>query len=295
MTAMKLPKDIRILIVGLGLIGGSYAMGFFRRGYHVTAVDTDPEAIRFALENGYIEAGAETPDPVLLGAADLVIFALYPHVITGWIQENQHLLRSGAVLSDVTGVKTCVVYDIQALLRPDLEFIAAHPMAGREVSGVKNATDAIFREANYIVVPTDANTFDAIALCKGIGETLEFARISSLPPRAHDEMIGFVSQLTHCIAVCLMTCSESEHLVDYTGDSFRDLTRIARINEEMWSELFLLNREALLRQMEKFSAEFRRFHDLLETGDTQGMKETMRLSAARRALFDKPSEGENQV
>ncbi len=291
---MKLPKDTRILIVGLGLIGGSYAMGFSRRGYHVTAVDTDPEAIRFALENGYIEAGAETPDPVLLESADLVIFALWPHLLTGWITENQHLFKSGAVLSDVTGVKTCVVYEIQSALRKDVEFVAAHPMAGKEVSGVQNASDAIFRDANYIVVPTDANTFNAIELCRGIGETLEFARISSLPPRAHDEMIGFVSQLTHCIAVCLMTCSKSEHLVDYTGDSFRDLTRIARINEEMWSELFMLNREALLAQMETFMAEFQRFHDLLQTGDTEGMKEKMRLSTALRALFDKPTEGERK-
>ena len=291
---MKLPKDIKILIVGLGLIGGSYAMGFSCRGYRVSAVDTDPDALAFAMENGYIEAGATTPEPALLGAADLVIFALYPHLLLPWIEANQHLIKSGAVLSDVTGVKTCVVYDIQAMLRPDLEYIAAHPMAGREVSGVRNATDSIFRDANYIVVPTDANSFSAIELCKGIGETLEFARISSLPPRAHDEMIGFVSQLTHCIAVCLMTCSKSEHLVDYTGDSFRDLTRIARINETMWSELFLLNRDALLAQMETFMEEFRQFHDLLEKGDAQSLKAKMRLSTARRALFDKPKEADNK-
>ena len=289
---MKVPNETKILIVGLGLIGGSYAMGFSRRGYHVAAVDTDPEAIRFALDRGYIAEGAVSPEPALLGAADLVIFALYPHVVCGWIRQYQHLLRSGAVLSDVTGVKTCIVYDVQKLLRPDLEFIAAHPMAGKEVYGVQNADDRIFNGANYIVVPTDANTFRAIEMCKGIGETLEFARISSLPPRAHDEMIGFVSQLTHCIAVSLMTCSKSEHLVDYTGDSFRDLTRIARINEDMWSELFLLNREALLTEMERFMAEFTELHDALERKDAEMLKEKMRLSTQRRALFDKKPEGE---
>ena len=284
---MKLEKSTKILIVGLGLIGGSYAMGFSRRGYRVCAIDTDPAAISFALEKGYIEMGAVTAEPALIGEADLVIFALYPHLLLPWVLENQRHFKSGAVLSDVTGVKTCVVYDLQAALRKDVEFVAAHPMAGREVSGVRNSDDSIFREANYIIVPTDANTFEAIEICKGIGETLEFARISSLPPRAHDEMIGFVSQLTHCIAMCLMTCSKSEHLVDYTGDSFRDLTRIARINETMWSELFLLNKDALLAQMEKFMGEFQCLHDLLQAEDVEALKAKMRQSTERRALFDK--------
>ena len=160
-------------------------------------------------------------------------------------------------------------------------------MAGREVYGGKNSDDGIFREANYIVVPTDANTFNAIELCKGIGETLEFARISALPPKAHDEMIGFVSQLTHIIAMCLMTCSKSEHLVDYTGDSFRDLTRIARINENMWSELFMLNRDVLLPEIKVFTDELNGIYDILEREDVEALKEKMRLSTARRALFDK--------
>ena len=103
----------------------------------------------------------------------------------------------------------------------------------------------------------------------------------------HDEMIGFVSQLTHCIAVTLMTCSDNTDLVDYTGDSFRDLTRIARINDEMWSELFMLNKNALLEQMDAFIKEFESFRDLLDKGDVEGMKEKMRLSTVRRAMFDK--------
>ncbi len=284
---MKLDKKLEILIVGLGLIGGSYAKGLHRRGYKVNAIDTNPDSIEFALENGLIDKGSTEPDAELIGSADIVVFALYPHVFKKWIEENQHLFKSGAVITDVTGVKSCIVYDIQSMLRKDVEFIAAHPMAGKEVYGVRNSDDKIFKEANYIIVPTDSNTFDAIEICKGIGQTLGFARISSLPPKAHDEMIGFVSQLTHCIAVCLMTCSKSEHLVDYTGDSFRDLTRIARINEDMWSELFLLNKDALLAQMEKFIGEFNEFYNILKDEDIDRMKEKMIRSTERRALFDK--------
>lgn len=284
---MKLDKNIDILIVGLGLIGGSYAKGFRKKGYKVSAIDVNEQSIKFAIENGIIDKGSSKIDENLISSADLVIFALYPHVFLDWIKTNQHLFKQGAVITDVTGVKSCIVYEIQSVLRKDIEFVSAHPMAGKEVYGVENADDSIFKGANYIVVPTDANTFNAIEMCKAVGETLGFARISSLPPKAHDEMIGFVSQLTHCIAICLMTCSKSEHLVDYTGDSFRDLTRIARINENMWSELFMLNKEALLSQMETFMSEFNSFYELLKNDDVENMKEKMKQSTARRALFDK--------
>ena len=100
-------------------------------------------------------------------------------------------------------------------------------------------------------------------------------------------MIGFLSQLTHCIAVSLMTCKESKHLVKYTGDSFRDLTRIARINENMWSELFLLNKEELLKQMSEFEEQFTKLKQTIENEDIESMKEIMRLSTTRRSYFDK--------
>ena len=160
-------------------------------------------------------------------------------------------------------------------------------MAGKEVYGVENSDDAIFRGANYIVVPTEHNTPEAIETCKDIGKLLGFQRVSELSPEAHDEMIGFVSQLTHAIAVSLMTCCDNEGLVNYTGDSFRDLTRIARINDAMWSELFLLNKEALLAQMDVFIKEFEDLKEALSQEDSEKIREKMRLSTTRRALFDK--------
>lgn len=276
-----------VLIVGLGLMGGSYAKALSRMGFEVSAIDTRFEAIEYALEHGIIQKGAAYPEEALIKAADAIVFALYPLVFKDWIAQYQHLFKPGTRITDVTGVKTCVVYDVQAILREDVEFIASHPMAGREVYGVENSDDRIFRDANYIVVPTEKNTEGAIEWCKSLGKLLGFRNISVLSPEEHDEMIGFVSQLTHCIAVSLMTCNDNSHLVDYTGDSFRDLTRIARINDAMWSELFLMNKEPLLRQMDLFIAEFQRMRDLLEADDKEGMCEKMRLSTARRALFDR--------
>ncbi len=275
-----------ILIVGLGLIGGSYAKALHRLGYNVWAIDTNPEAIRFALDQEIVDKGSTLVDPELVGQADVLIFALYPGVFVRWIADHQHLLKSGAMLTDVTGVKSCIVYEIQAMLREDVEFIAAHPMAGKETSGVENSDDRIFRDANYIVVPTEKNTEQAVCWCRELGQILGFARISVLSPQAHDEMIGFVSQLTHCIAISLMTCTENRHLVDYTGDSFRDLTRIARINDRMWSELFLRNKDALLEKMDVFIREFGDMRELLAREDEQGLRDKMRLSTLRRSYFD---------
>ena len=275
-----------VLIVGLGLMGGSYAMALKRLGFHVCALARRQQTIDYAVEHGIIDEGSAQVDPDLIGSADAVVFALYPTALKDWIRDNQHLLKPGTMLTDVTGVKRCIVYDIQAMLRPDVEFIAAHPMAGKEVCGVENSDDRIFHDANYIVTPTDANTPEAIEWCKSLGRILGFRKVSVLSPEEHDEMIGFLSQLTHCIAVTLMPCSENHHLVDYTGDSFRDLTRIARINDVMWSELFLLNKDDLLEQMDKFLAEFTELRDMLEADDVEGMRAKMRLSTERRAYFD---------
>ena len=277
----------KILIVGLGLIGGSYARALRRFGYTVLAIDTDAEAIRFALENGIIDEGATGADPELIGSADCIIMALYPTKIVDWIGQNQQYFKSGIRITDVTGIKSAVVYDIQNLLREDAEFIAAHPMAGREVSGVAYSDDRIFRDANFIVVPTEKNTPESIEWCENLGKILGFNRVSVLTPEEHDDMIAFVSQLTHCIAVALMTCNDNEHLRDYTGDSFRDLTSIARINENMWSELFFMNKEPLLREMNRFIDELTDIRDIIEKDDVEALKEKMRLSTKRRELFNK--------
>ena len=284
---MKLNRNTNILIVGLGLLGGSYAKALTKKGYRVDAITLDRDSIDYALAEGMIAVGSTEVDPSLVGAADLVIFALYPNIFVNWIRENQHLFKSGAVITDVTGVKSPVVSEIQGMLRPDVEFIAAHPMAGREVSGVRNSDDSIFRGANYVVTPTEKNTPEAIELCRDLGHILGFANVSTLSPDEHDEIIAFVSQRTHCIAVALMTCQHMDNLEDYTGDSFRDLTRIARMNDEMWSELFLLNRTALLKQIELFSQELIRLKLLLLSGDREGLRDMMRHSTERRALFDK--------
>ena len=282
---MNLSREKNVLIVGLGLLGGSYAMALSRKDYTVRAIDKNPESITFALEKGFIESGSQNPDKELVNWADVVIFGLYPHTFKQWISDNQHLLKPGAVLTDVTGIKGDLVRDIQNLLRKDCEYIPAHPMCGKEVSGVRNADDKIFIGANYIVTPTEKNSIEAVELCRDLGWILGCYRVVEMDIDKHDEVIGFVSQLTHCIAITLMTCNQEEHLEKYTGDSFRDLTRIANINDEMWSELFIANKSALLKQMESFKSKFEELETMIKGNDIDSMREMMKLSTERRKKF----------
>ncbi len=284
---MKLNKNMKILIVGLGLLGGSYAMALKKKSYNVGAVARRQSTIDYALENNIIDYGTTEIDEKIIGSADLIVFALYPATFVEWVEKYQHLFKSGAVITDVTGVKGSIVYKLQSLLRYDVEFISAHPMAGRELSGVENSNDKIFEGANYIVVPTEKNSSDAVELCSDLGNELGFKKVSCLSVAQHDKMIAYLSQLTHCIAVSLMCCNETEGLEHYTGDSFRDLTRIASINDEMWSELFLNNREALLNEMDNFKVSFNELYETVKNGDREAMREMMRLSTYRRKIFDK--------
>ena len=262
---MKLIKKINILIVGLGLLGGSYAKGLKKLGFYVSAITRSQKTIDYALENGLIDSGTTEVTAEAVGNADLIIFALYPHVFTDWIEKYQAFFKSGAVITDVTGVKGCVVHKVQDMLRDD----------------------AIFKGANYIVVPTERNTPEAIELCRNLGEILGFKQVAELSVDEHDQMIAFLSQLTHCIAVSLMCANNTPGLEKYTGDSFRDLTRIARINDEMWSELFLSNKDVLLKEMDRFRTSFNELYDKIKNDDREGMREMMRLSTERRKLFDK--------
>lgn len=284
---MSLIRKLNILIVGLGLIGGSYAKGLKRLGFTVKAITKEQSSVDYAINNNIVDYATTKIEPEIIEEADLVIFALYPHVFIDWIKDNQKYFKAGTIITDVTGVKKPVCDEILKILRDDVEFVAAHPMAGKEVYGVENSDDGIFKGANYIVVPNEKNSPEAIELCCSLGQILGFKQVTVLSAEEHDKMIAYLSQLTHCIAVSLMCCNNTEGLEAYTGDSFRDLTRIARINENMWSELFLINKEPLLEEMKRFKETFDELYYKLENNDTDGIKEMMKTSTNRRILFDK--------
>ena len=277
--------DIKILIVGLGLIGGSYAQGLSKKGYTVYAIDKNPNSIKYGVDNNIIkEFNGSNND--LIKESDLIILSLYPKDNVNWIKDNKQFFKENVVITDVSGIKVAIVDEIQQLL-DNAEFVPSHPMAGREKSGVENADYNIFKDANFLITPTESNTKEAILLIKELAEALEFSNIEIISPSFHDEMIGYLSQLTHVIAISLMNSKDTEHMIRYTGDSFRDLTRIAKINENLWSELFILNKDILADNIDKFILEMSKFKEILVNEDIKEMKKKMISSTERRKLFDK--------
>lgn len=278
-------QGLEVLIVGLGLIGGSYAKGLAAKGYHVTAIDTNHSSIEMALEGGFIEKGATVANVDLISQADLIIFGVYPLVMKDWVVEHQAHFKSGAVVTDVLGVKRDIVEKMETLLREDVYYVGSHPMAGKEVSGVAYSDPNMFKKANFIVTPTEKTSQKALEVVEQMARDLEFKKISHLSPEQHDKVIGFLSQLTHVIAVSLMNCCDNESYVHYTGDSFRDLTRIAMINENLWFELFVQNKQCLLDEMDGFIAEMQEFRDILYSEDEKAMKEKFITSTNRRMKY----------
>ena len=278
---------MNIGIIGLGLMGASFAKRLSpQKDKTIYGIDQNEQTIQTALELSIIKEGSTDPDK-LIKKCNLIILALYPTMIKPWIVENQQYLESGTILMDISGVKTNIVEPVQAILREDLELISIHPMCGRESRGIDFAQADIFDNANYIIVPTNKNTAKAIEAAKQLGKDLRVKNISILSCEEHDRMIGFLSQLTHVIAVSLMNTHDNSHLVEYTGDSFRDLTRIAAINEDLWSELFLLNKDILLDDIDQFLDATKHFRDSLEKEDIDEMKRLFIQSTNRRKLFNK--------
>ena len=275
-------KDTKICIVGLGLLGGSYAQKLSLLGFNVSAVDKNMESIEYALKMHYIQNGSN--DPSLVKDADLVIFGLYPMALVKWLKENQHYLKKGCICTDVTGIKQMLIEKIKPFLRLDINFIFAHPMCGKEVSGVENSDPRIFKDANFIIIKDD--NIVAMQTIEQLANILGFAQVSYLDAQKHDEMIAFLSQLTHVIAVCLMNCKDDEDLKKYTGDSFRDLTRIAKINENLWYELFVENKDLLLKQMDEFMLTLNDFRVALANEDETKIKSLFRQATKRRREFD---------
>ena len=275
--------DFKITIVGLGLLGGSYASGLAKKGYKVKAIDINQEYLEHALANKWIVEGSD--DPSLVSDADLVIFCLYPNTLVKWLNSYQNLLKPNALLTDVTGVKRSIMSKINGFLRTDVKFIYSHPMAGKEVSGALYSDSNIFKSANFIVIKDE--DIQAMQTIKDLAMILEFKNIVELDAKSHDEMIAFVSQLTHVIAVCLMNVSDNTHLKDYSGARFRVLTRIAKINENLWYELFMQNKDMLLKEIDAFTRQLDHFKEVIINDDEEEMKRLFRQSSMRRKEFDK--------
>ena len=282
-----LDKTKRYLVVGLGLLGGKYALELTKAGFHVDGINRSEGHLQYALEHGYIASGKTHDFEDLVSSADHIIFGLYPTALIEWFRTYGHLLKPGCIFTDVSGVKTGLVEPVQAMCPEGVEFIASHPMAGRETSSVEHAAEVSFAPANFIITPTEKNTPEAAHRAKELAELLGAPHVSTVTVQPPATRVRTPSQLCHAIAVSLMCANDNSSLCEYTGDSFRDLTRIARINEKMWAELFLWNKENLIAEIDQFDSALDQLRDALVADDRDKLEEMFRLSTQRRAAFDK--------
>ncbi|NMS89336.1 prephenate dehydrogenase [Clostridioides difficile] len=279
---------MNIVIVGLGVIGGSFAKSLKKAGYeNVFGIDVDPETLKKAEESKIIKKGSTTGKE-LFKEADLIILSIYPRLIVDFLNNNKRFFKKGAIITDTTGIKETLINDVLKIIPDDVDFIFGHPMAGREKKGIDFASEKVFKGANYIITPTGRNNIKNLELVENLILEIGFKRVKKLTSQKHDEIIAFTSQLPHVMAVALINSDEEDRDTGkFIGDSYRDLTRIANMNEDLWSELFLGNRDNLLKSIENFESEVNLIKDAIFNNDKSKLVEYFKKSSIRRESLEK--------
>lgn len=274
---------MRIVVVGLGVIGGSFTMALKEAGYNdVYGIDINEESLEKAKKLGLIKEGFKNGDEIIK-SADFIIISLYPRLVKKFIVDNRENFKDGAVITDATGIKKMFIEDIVNILPDNIDFVFGHPMAGREKKGIDFASNTVFKGANYILTPVARNKEENLNMIEDLVYRIGFKRVKRITPEYHDEMIGYTSQLPHSLAVALVNSDvEGRETGNFIGDSYRDLTRIANINEDLWSELFLGNKDNLLKSIENFEIELDKIKYAIKNDDKEELKKLFIKSTKRR-------------
>ncbi|MDR3200616.1 MAG: prephenate dehydrogenase [Spirochaetales bacterium] len=274
--------------IGLGLMGGGFAINLRKAGFtgRFLAFDTDPETLSAAEKDGVIDEGFSSPE-TMLGQCSLVFLCLAPNAALGFMDAWMPAFKSGALITDIAGIKKPICELIEKTLRADLDFIPGHPMAGTEKSGYAHARDLSFQGRNYILTPLNRNKPENLAFLKDLIRRLGFSRIVETTGGIHDAKIAFTSQLCHVIAASLIDCEADTAITRFGGGSFEDLTRIAILNASLWTELFIENSSELLRQIEKFETSLDKIKSFIAGAEKDKLLKTLTAVRNRRAEMAK--------
>jgi prephenate dehydrogenase len=273
-------------IIGLGLMGGSIAQALQQR-HHIVAYDINEDALQYAMDHKIIhEMSRNLTD--FAQKVQVVFLCLYPNDIITFIKDHQLAFSSNTVLIEIAGIKTKFVKDLLPFLRQDLDLVMTHPIAGREKIGVRHANPSIFNKQNFVIVPTDRNTPEHLELVREFAREMGFGTITDLSPEAHDEIIAYTSQLTHVLSLALVDADDFHfQTARFIGDSYRDLTRIAMINEKLWSDLLIANHAHLIPRIDQFIDSLSRYKDAIQNNDVQTLVSLMELAKERRFSIEK--------
>lgn len=264
---MQKLKGKKITIVGLGLMGGSIAKSLKKANIsHVYGLDIDKSVLTSALKDTVIKAGY-TQASDILPTTDFLIICLYPKAAIKFLEENHTLMKSGSVVCDICGVKSLVVDNIPQQMLKKVDFVPTHPMAGRELMGYSESIDNLFDGCNYIITPLTSNKPSSIELIEDFATTVGAKSIIKCDANTHDEYISFVSQLPHVLAVAYMKASHKRPLGGFAGGSFRDVSRVALINEIIWQELFDHNKDKLVPEIDNLINELSMLKDYIKNND----------------------------
>ncbi|MGN0108276.1 MAG: prephenate dehydrogenase [Hominilimicola sp.] len=276
---------MKIAIIGLGLIGGSIARRL--RGFHdctIAAYNRTAETLLLAKQDGAIDEGFSDPGEAM-DNADLIILCLYPQLNVDMVRDNLSHIKSGAVITDVSGVKGFMVEELSKILPDDVDFIGAHPMAGREVGGYKSSTDTLFNKASFIITPTEKNNPENVALIRELAEYIGCKHVVTTTPDEHDAVIAYTSQLMHVVAVALCDNPMIERSTFFSAGSLRDCTRVAIINAEMWSELFVENKDALVDRISEMQASLEKIKQAVADSDRGKLEEIMKHATEQKITY----------
>lgn len=276
-------KDKNILIVGLGVVGGSYAMALTAAGYkNVYAVNRSEASLKKAVQAGIVKGGSVNIED-FAAKADIAVIAVYPTGAEECARKLGALMKKGSLVTDVLGIKRYYSEKISAVLPDYIDYVPAHPMAGREKRGLDYASADVLKGANFIITPITRSTPGGIDAVKTLACDMGFGKIRTLTPEEHDRVIAYTSQLPHALAVSLINSDEEDSGTgDFIGDSFRDLTRIAEINADLWQELFIGNGENLVAAIDMFTAQLSAIRKAVEEKDRESLVKQFEKSSARR-------------
>jgi len=276
-------SNLNITIVGIGLIGGSFAKAI-REKIKINklwAIDINIDTINDAVSNGVIDNGFTNPK-FPLENSDIVILCTYPNATINFLKDNMKFFKPNALITDAIGMKNKIVSEISGILRNDLEFIGGHPMSGKESIGYNSSSADIFENAQYILTPNKNVSASSLELLKQIITGIGFTKIIEMSPQTHDEKVAFTSQLPHIIACTLMNNSRLDGNLLCIGGSFKDATRVADINSELWSELIFENKDNILNEINNFIADIKTICDIIKTDDKNSLMSFLNKSSIRR-------------
>ncbi|MBI9013015.1 MAG: prephenate dehydrogenase [Clostridiales bacterium] len=261
----------KVLIVGLGLIGGSILKGLQTQFDTIYGLDRDEQIMKTCYDAGLIKNKSFSLD--YLKESDIVFVCLYPEAAIEFIREEQVHFKSGAIVTDVVGLKVAIMDEIRNFIREDVYFIGGHPMAGREGRGFAVSSEEIFRNANYLLVVEENTPYGCVNTLEKIIIKLGCKRIEVMDAKSHDDIIAYTSHMPHILSTVFMSCDRFDNTKYCVAGSFKDMTRVSDINAQLWSELILDNKDPVLNEIKRFKEALDNIEQFIESEDVHKVVE----------------------